>query len=185
MGMRPVFSSRCAGRIGVHVTIYRFLHVLATPPDFAFWAPGFPAPQGSKKHVGGGRLVEVSKKITPWRTAIKKALVTQKPPSMLPMDGALFCTVEFWLPRPASHPKTKVTMPVGPPDVDKLGRGALDPLTQNGVIHDDSRITDLFSVKRFVPTDDRHRYADDKDMTGALFRLWHLDDVEPYIEVSD
>jgi crossover junction endodeoxyribonuclease RusA len=164
------------------VTIYRYLHVLATPPDFSFWADGFPAPQGSKKHVGNGRLVEVSKKIAPWRTAIAKALKTQKPAEMLPMDGALFCAVEFWLPRPTSHPKTKLTLPVGPPDVDKLGRGALDPLTQNGIIHDDSRIIDLLTSKRFVPTDDRHRLADDKVRTGALFQLWYLDGVEPYIE---
>jgi Holliday junction resolvase RusA-like endonuclease len=165
------------------MTILRHLHVLGTTPDFAFFAPGVPAPQGSKKHVGGGRMVEVSKKkLDPWRLAVKKALVTQKPAGMLPMDGPLLCAVEFWLPRPTTHPKTKVTHPVGPPDVDKLGRGALDPLTQNGVIHDDSRIIDLFSCKRFVPTDDRHRYADDKDLTGALFLLWFLKDVTPYIE---
>lgn len=164
------------------MTIYRYLHALATPADFAFFAPGFPAPQGSKKHVGRGRLVEVSKKIDPWRKAIKKSLVTQKPAQMIPMDGPLFCAVEFWLPRPTGHPKTKITFPVGPPDVDKLGRGALDPLTQNGIIHDDSRITDLLCVKRFVPTDPRHTYADDRHLSGALFQLWHLDDVEPYIE---
>lgn len=164
------------------MTILRYMHVLATTPDFAFWADGFPAPQGSKKHVGKGALVESSKKVEPRRKDITKALKTQKPANMLPMDGPLFCAVEFWLPRPTGHPKTKVTRPVGPPDVDKLGRGALDPLTQNGVIHDDSRITDLLVVKRFVPTDDRHRYADDKSQTGALFLLWHLDRVEPYIE---
>lgn len=52
---------------------------------------------------------------------------------MLPMDGALLRTVEFSHPRPAAHPKTKLTLPVGPPDVDNLGRGALDPLTQTRV----------------------------------------------------
>lgn len=165
------------------VTYLRHLHVMATPPDFSFFSPGIPSPQGSKKHVGRGRLVEVSKKkLDPWRAAVKKSLVTQKPAGMLPMDGPLFCVVEFWLPRPTTHAKTKVTHPIGPPDVDKLARGALDPLKINGVIHDDSRVIDLFVCKRFVPTDPRHTYADDKDLTGALFLLWHLDGVEPYIE---
>ena len=169
-------------RIDDAVTLYRYLHVLATPPDFAFFAPGLPAPQGSKRHVGRGVLVESSKKVKPWRSDIEKALKTQKPAGMIPMDGPLFCAVEFWLPRPKGHPKTKVTLPTGPPDVDKLGRGALDPLTQNGIIHDDSRITDLLTVKRFVPADPRHTYADDKHLTGALFHLWHLDEVQPYVE---
>ena len=167
------------------MTLYRYLHVLATSPDFSFWTDGIPAPQGSKKHVGRGVLVESSKKVEPWRNAITKSLKTQKPPSMLPMDGPLFCAVEFWLPRPTTHPKTRVTLPVGPPDVDKLARGALDPLTQNGIIHDDSRIIDLLVVKRFVPTDPRHQLADDKDRPGALFKLWRLDSVEPYIESAD
>lgn len=167
------------------MTLYRYLHVLATPPEFSFWVDGIPAPQGSKKHVGRGRLVEVSKKkLDPWRKAVTTSLVTQKPKDMLPMDGPLFCTVEFWLPRPKTHPKTKITLPVGPPDVDKLARGALDPLTQNGIIHDDSRIIDLLVTKRFVPTDPRHAYPDDKDRTGGLFKLWRLDGVDPYIEAA-
>jgi Holliday junction resolvase RusA-like endonuclease len=164
------------------VTLLRYLHILGTTPDFSFWVDGIPAPQGSKKHVGGGRLVEVSKKkLDPWRTAVKRALVTQKPIGFLPMDGPLFCAVEFWMPRPKTHPKTRITLPVGPPDVDKLARGALDPLTQNGIIHDDSRIIDLMTVKRFVPTDARHALADDRHGTGGLFRLWRLDNAEPYV----
>ncbi|SDH54422.1 RusA family crossover junction endodeoxyribonuclease [Microbacterium sp. 77mftsu3.1] len=164
------------------MTLYRYLHVLATAPDFSFFAPGVPAPQGSKRHVGRGVLVESSKKVKPWRADIERALKEQKPATMIPMDGPLFCAVEFWLPRPKTHAKTKHTFPVGPPDVDKLGRGALDPLTQNGVIHDDSRIIDLLTVKRFVPWDPRHALADDKHLTGALFHLWWLNDVDPYIE---
>ena len=166
------------------MTMLRYLHTLATEPDFAFWADGTPAPQGSKKHVGRGRLVEVSKKIKPWRADVERAVKQAKPAEMLPLDGPLLRSVEFWLPRPKTHPKTKVSLPVGPPDVDKLARGALDPLTQNGVIHDDSRIIDLFVCKRFVPTDPRHMFEDDMDRPGAMFKVWHLDDVVPYIESS-
>lgn len=49
------------------------------------------------------------------------------------------------------------------------------PLTQSGVIHDDSRIVDSDSCKRFVPTDDRHRRAGDAEEAGALFALWRFD----------
>jgi len=164
------------------MTQLRYLHVMTHAPDFSFWADGIPAPQGSKKHVGRGVLVESSKKLDPWRKAIKQSLVTQKPKDMMPLDGPLFCAVEFWLPRPDSYPKTKVKLPVGPPDVDKLARGALDPLTQNGIIHDDARITDMIVSKRFVPTDPRHAYPDDKHRTGALFRVWSLTGIDPYIE---
>ena len=34
---------------------------------------GLPAPQGSHKHVGGGRMVESSKKVKPWRQDVKAA----------------------------------------------------------------------------------------------------------------
>lgn len=163
------------------MTSYRYAHVFQTEPDFEFWSDGIPAPQGSKSHIGDGKLVESSKKVAPWRAAIKKSLVTQKPAGFVPMDGPLACRVTFWLPRPGSHPKTKYTLPVGPPDVDKLGRGALDPLTLNGIIHDDSRIIDLYTCKRFVPTDPRHALADDIDRPGALFELWFLKDVDPKV----
>src|ERR1700676_3259288 len=31
---------------------------------------GIPAPQGSKRHVGGGRMIEMSKAVGPWREAV-------------------------------------------------------------------------------------------------------------------
>jgi hypothetical protein len=34
---------------------------------------GLPAPQGSKRHVGGGRMIEASKKVGPWREAVVRA----------------------------------------------------------------------------------------------------------------
>lgn len=34
-----------------------------------FEIPGRPAAQGSKRHVGGGRMIEQSKYLKPWRTA--------------------------------------------------------------------------------------------------------------------
>ena len=37
-----------------------------------FHVSGTPAPQGSKRHVGGGRMIESSKKVEPWREAVAR-----------------------------------------------------------------------------------------------------------------
>ncbi|QDH92357.1 RusA-like resolvase [Gordonia phage Spooky] len=34
------------------------------------WIPGIPAPQGSKRHVGNGILIESSKRVGPWRAVV-------------------------------------------------------------------------------------------------------------------
>ena len=44
-----------------------------SPRSNRVFIPGVPAPQGSKRHVGGGRLVESSKKVKPWRRAVNAA----------------------------------------------------------------------------------------------------------------
>src|SRR5215472_3525905 len=94
---------------------------------------GRPAPQGSKRHVGNGRMIEMSKAVGPWREAVRaetQAAVTA------PLDGAVGVSVLFWLPRPRSHYRTgrhadvvKPTAPrrpTGRPDLDKLARAVLD-----------------------------------------------------------
>ncbi len=143
-------------------------------PDIDFWVPGLPAPQGSKRHVGNGRRVKMSKKIGPWRKAVTTAAPLALPAGHQPLDGPLVVAVDFCLARTSSAPVPRFILPGGPPDVDKLVRGALDPLTQSGVIHDDSRIVDSDFCKRFVPTDYRHRRPGDYDAPGALFALWVL-----------
>lgn len=148
--------------------------VIGRLPDVDFWVPGLPAPQGSKRHVGNGRLVEMSTKIGPWRRAVATAARMARADGHRPLDGPLAIAVDFWLPRPKTAPKTRLILPVGPPDIDKLLRGALDPLTQSGVIHDDARIVESDSSKRFVPTDQRHRLDGDQDESGALIALWVL-----------
>lgn len=39
----------------------------------AFDVYGEPAPQGSKRHVGGGRMIESSAKVKPWRQDVVAA----------------------------------------------------------------------------------------------------------------
>lgn len=104
---------------------------------FEFTVNAKPAPQGSKKHVGGGRMVEMSKNLPAWRTAVAAAAK-----AAWPYDAAMDCpvgvVVEFRLQRPK---KSKFgDYPAGPPDADKLQRSTGDALKSAGVITDDSRI---------------------------------------------
>lgn len=117
-----------------------------------------PAPQGSKRHVGGGRLVEASKKVAPFRKAVGDAARVAVEASG---DGRVFTDpvvvwAVFWLPRPST---VKRLLPSVPPDTDKLCRALLDGLEQNGqVIASDSLVVDIHAKKR---------YARDLDKVGV------------------
>lgn len=100
--------------------------------------PGHPATQGSKRHVGKGRLIEMDKKLPDWRKAIAAAATeTTGAPGWAPLDGPLAATVTFYMPRPA---RPKYDEPATTPDLDKLQRALGDGLTLADVIHDDARI---------------------------------------------
>lgn len=127
---------------------------------------GTPAPQGSKRHVGGGRLVESSKAVGPWREAVvgacQRGQIAEKR-----IDDAVAVRLTFWLTRPASHKRAngelRPNAPLAPgrtPDLDKLVRSTLDALVQAAVITDDSRVVTIHA---------RKRYADD-NAPGAL--IW-------------
>ena len=115
---------------------------------------GVPAPQGSKRHVGNGILVESSEKVKPWREAVKWAAYQAGIP---PLSAAVEVQLTFYLQRPRGHYGTgrnvKVLKPSAPlypavrPDLDKLGRSTLDGLTDSGVIGDDSRVIALELTK--------------------------------------
>lgn len=116
--------------------------------------PGKPAPQGSKRHVGGGRMIESSKAVGPWRERV--ALHAAAAWSGQPMLSApLVVQLRFVMPRPASLPKSRSTPPaVKRPDVDKLARACLDALT--GVIFaDDSMVVVLYAQKRLAELDEQ------------------------------
>lgn len=108
-----------------------------------------PGPQGSKRHVGNGRMIEASKKVAPWRAAV--ALEIQK--AWLAFDGFVIfdepveVEVTFYLPRPST---VKRILPSVPPDVDKLARSTLDGLVQGGALVDDSLVVNLTALKRYA-----------------------------------
>lgn len=117
---------------------------------FKFTVIGTPAPQGSKKHVGRGIMVESSKHLKPWREAVVYAARE----AMSGMDAPLFdepvsVILSFTLPKPASAPKRRQTWPSRKPDIDKLARSTLDALTTAGVLADDARVVRLYAMKDF------------------------------------
>lgn len=123
------------------------------PPRLELFVAGRPAPQGSKRHIGGGRLVESSTALAPWRTTV--AWHAAQVWRAAPLDGPLQVRAEFVLPRPKSLPKRLPTPPhTKKPDVDKLIRAVMDALT--GVVwRDDSQVIDLHPTKRYAELDEQ------------------------------
>lgn len=107
-----------------------------------FFVAGTPAPQGSKRHVGGGRLIEMSKKVKPWRAQIAAAATRQD----ATFDAPVTVTAVFLLKRPQ---RPKWERHGTRPDVDKLARALLDGLT-GPLLTDDSIVTELNVSKRYA-----------------------------------
>ena len=126
---------------------------------------GLPAPQGSKRHVGRGVMVEASKAVGPWREAVRTEC-QRVMDGMMPMAGPVEVQVTFWLPRPKGHFRTgrnahllrdgAPRFPAVMPDLDKLCRAVLDGLTAGGAWSDDGQVTRLIASKRYVtPGEDK------------------------------
>lgn len=110
---------------------------------------GTPGAQGSKRHVGGGRMVESSASVQPWRDAVRseaQKLLGDRPP----LAGPLAVTLVFTVRKPASAPKRVRAWPTKKPDIDKITRSTLDALTQAGAWQDDSQVVDLYVRKRYA-----------------------------------
>ena len=129
---------------------------------------GDPAPQGSKRAIpikskatgaftGKVNMVESSKKVKPWRTDVRDAVLALK---AAPIDGAVNVGITFFLKRPKAHYRTgkfahllRDDAPVYPdvkPDIDKLARATLDALTSAGIYADDCKVVDLHTRKRYA-----------------------------------
>lgn len=114
-----------------------------------FTVHGEAKPQGSKRHVGGGRMVESSKGLPLWRNAVSAAaaLALDQVEFCEPMAGALCVEILFLRIRPKSTPKS-VLYPVTAPDIDKLARAVLDAC--EGILYlNDKQVVRLRAEKDF------------------------------------
>lgn len=125
---------------------------------------GLPAPQGSKRHVGNGIMVESSKRVRPWRSDVKAAAERAIGADWAPIKGPVSLTATFSFLRPRSHYRTgrfadvlRDDAPVFATsracgDIDKLLRSTLDALTAAGVIVDDSQVGMVITTKTYGTT---------------------------------
>lgn len=114
---------------------------------FKFFAHGLPAPQGSKRHVGNGRMIESSKHVKPWREAVKFAALEANK-GRIKFNGPIRVEIVFYFSRPKSR-KNDVYHCTAP-DVDKLCRSTFDALTDSGIIADDSLVAEAHLKKLYV-----------------------------------
>lgn len=131
-----------------------------------------PAPQGSKRHVGHGRMVEESKRVEPWRKAVAVAARQSIGADWQPLDGPLAIEVVFTVRKPKSAPKTRQTWPCtrDSGDIDKLLRSTFDALaTDVRAIADDSRVIHVAAVKAFPG-----EHPGTLPQPGAVIRVWQL-----------
>ncbi|WP_415395492.1 RusA family crossover junction endodeoxyribonuclease [Rhodococcus globerulus] len=121
-------------------------------PRIEFFVPGAPAPQGSKRHVGHGRMIESSKAVGPWRERV--ALAAHSHADGL-IGGPIGIRLKFVMPRPKSAPKRTTPPAIKRPDIDKISRAILDAIT-GVLIADDSQVTDLHATKRIAEINENH-----------------------------
>ena len=120
---------------------------------------GKPAPQGSKRHVGKGILLESSKRCKPWRQAVALAAQESLPNDWYAiMDRPMSASITFAFDRPKSHYKANGELKPSAPvhcakrigDLDKLCRAVFDSLDTANVVNDDSQFVSLYAHRRFT-----------------------------------
>jgi Holliday junction resolvase RusA-like endonuclease len=131
---------------------------LTPSSSFTFTVLGKPAPQGSKRHVGRGVMVESSKRCKPWRQDVRHTALDLRPGDWYAnMDAAIALSVVFVFARPKSHFRANGQLKPSAPahctgrigDVSKLVRAVEDAMT--GIIYnDDAQIISLIAHRRFA-----------------------------------
>lgn len=129
------------------------------PRAISFRVEGMaPQPQGSKRHLGNGVMIESCKLVKPWRYLVCQAAIATGAELI---RGPLRMEVEFLFTRPKGHYNAKGHLkPSAPavhcvrPDGSKLLRSTEDALT--GVLYDDdARIVSSSWEKRYCVGDER------------------------------
>lgn len=108
-----------------------------------FFAPGRPSPQGSKRFVGNGVMLDVDTSLKSWRSVVAAAC-----PIKTPLFALIDLELVFCYNRPRTHYGKRNKKPYlrddapyyknSAPDLDKLTRAVCDALT--GVAFVDDRL---------------------------------------------
>jgi Holliday junction resolvase RusA-like endonuclease len=128
---------------------------------FTIQIPGKPVPQGSKRHVGNGIMVESNAKaLYSWREVAVSRIEQNLPEEWDGKKQPVAVDVTFYFRRPKSHYGTggnsRILKPLAPryvttrPDIDKLLRAVLDACTIAGVWDDDSQVVQVLTHKFYA-----------------------------------
>lgn len=153
---------------------------VATAAPLVIVVHGLPAPQGSKRHVGNGVMIESSKKVKPWRQDVVAAaleVIESYGWTWETLDGCLHVRMVFSFTRPKSHYRTgrnahllradAPAQPQGTPDLDKLARSTCDALTTAGAWKDDARVVEYDRLAKVYVGEDVEALA----TTGARIEI--------------
>jgi Holliday junction resolvase RusA-like endonuclease len=125
---------------------------------------GTPKPQGSKRHVGNGVMIESGgEALRTWREDVKLAALAERELLDESLIGPIDVRIYFHLRRPASHFRTgrnahllRAGAPAYPyrkPDIDKLLRSTLDAITSAGLWGDDAQAVHVSMSKTYCQPD--------------------------------
>lgn len=145
---------------------------------------GKPAPQGSKRHLGNGIMVEQSKNVKPWREAVRSEAVRVMDGQPPIMTGVRVDMV-FTAARPKHHYRTGANAhllrdnapprPAVAPDLSKLARSTEDALTDAGVWRDDCLVVEYGRLAKVWAGED----PDALLSPGVVIRIYPLAESEP------
>lgn len=126
---------------------------------------GRPAPKGSMRALGPGRMIEGNANVAPWRAAICAEALAQP---VRGMDGPLYVRVTLTVPKPKStRDSAPITRSSG--DVDKHLRCVLDALQDADLIADDARVVSALVEKVWPGT-----ALDALDQPGAVIMVYQV-----------
>ena len=138
--------------------------------SFTFTVLGKPAPQGSKRHVGKGVMVESSNRVKPWRQDVRHTAMELLPHDWYAnMDKPITLSCVFVFARPKNHFRANGQLKPSAPkhcsgrigDISKLVRAVEDAMT--GIVYnDDAQIINLNAYRR---------YANDSEQPCAIITV--------------
>ena len=148
--------------------------MIDSPEIFQGFCPIEPVPKGRPRFSRRGNYVHTHtpEKTKEYEDKVRTWMIAEYGINTIPMDGSLYAKYEFILPRPKSVAKKKIWSQTKP-DIDNLVKSFQDAFdfkktykgTELGVIANDSRVSYISAVKRYIK---------DNEHTGTKFFIGHM-----------